>query len=207
MAGLQGYLLVHGGPLTEPELRRALGLSHRAASMALAECEAWQLVERAPESRRSGQRGPAAVAYRTIRDDAEWFRRIAAARKERETDPVVPVLERSAEVARRAASAAPDDAELAALDARLQELLGFVRLFNRGVEAVVRSDSRAIRHLFAAFEELDDETIDRLVALSLEIEPKELAGTLRSLSRLSAPAARRLAAVAGSPGIMRLLGG
>ena len=206
MAGLQGYLLVHGGPLTEPELRRALGLSHRAASMALAECEAWQLIERAPESRRSGQRGPAAVAYRTIGDDAEWFRRIAQARKERETDPVLPVLEQTAAEARASAADAPEDAELAALDGRLQELLGFVRLFNRGVAAVVRTDPRGIRHLFGVLEHLDDETIDRLVRLSTEIDAAELAGTLRSLSRLRAPAARRLAALAASPGISRLLG-
>ncbi len=207
MAGLQGYLLVHGGPLTEPELRRAVGLSHRAASMALAECEAWGLIERAPEARRSGQRGPAAVAYRSIGDHAEWFRGIAAARKERETDPVLPVLERNAAMAEDAAQRAPDDGELAALRDRLAELLDFVRLFNRGVAAVVRTDAGAIRHLFAVLEHLDDETIDRLVRLSTEIEPRELAGTLRSLSKLPTPAARRLAAIAGGAGIGRLLGG
>ena len=61
-ATVQGYLLVSEGPLTEPEVRRALGMSHRAASMALAQCEEWGLIERAEGPRRSGQRGPAAVA-------------------------------------------------------------------------------------------------------------------------------------------------
>ena len=46
-ATVQGYLLAHGGPLTEPELRRALGISHRAASLALAQCEEWGLIDRA----------------------------------------------------------------------------------------------------------------------------------------------------------------
>ncbi|MDQ2689578.1 MAG: hypothetical protein M3Y29_04810, partial [Chloroflexota bacterium] len=42
-AAVQGYLLVSDGPLSEPEVRRALGMSHRAASMALRECEEWGL--------------------------------------------------------------------------------------------------------------------------------------------------------------------
>ena len=62
-AAVQGYLLVSDGPLTEPEVRRALGMSHRAASLALAQCEEWGLIERAEAPRRSGQRGPAAVAW------------------------------------------------------------------------------------------------------------------------------------------------
>ena len=207
MASLQGYLLIHDGPLTEPELRRALGLSHRAASMAVAECEAWGLIERAPEARRSGQRGPAAVAYRTVGDEAEWFRRVAAARKERETDPVLPILEQNARLAREASERAPDDAELRSLRERLDELLGFVRLFNRGVGAVVRADASAIGHVFEILDQLDDETIDRLVRLGTQIDARQLAGTLKALSRLPAPAARRLAAVAGGPGLARLLGG
>ncbi len=207
MASLQGYLLIHGGPLTEPELRRALGLSHRAASMALAECEAWGLIERAPETRRSGQRGPAAVAYRSVGDQPEWFRRIAAARKERETDPVLPILEQNARLAREASEQAPADEELRALHDRLDELLGFVQLFNRGVAAVVRADGRAIAYLFDVLEQVDDETIDRLVHLGTQIEARQLAGTLKALSRLPTPAARRLAAVAGGPGLARLLGG
>ncbi|MGI8999476.1 MAG: hypothetical protein ACR2GO_07205, partial [Candidatus Limnocylindria bacterium] len=31
-AAVQGYFLVSDGPLSEPEVRRALGMSHRAAS-------------------------------------------------------------------------------------------------------------------------------------------------------------------------------
>ena len=86
-AAVQGYFLTHGGPLTEPEIRRALQLSHRAASLALAECEAWGFIERSAAPRRSGQRGPAAVAYVVVGDNWEWFRRVAAARQEREAGP------------------------------------------------------------------------------------------------------------------------
>ena len=62
-ATVQGYLLAHGGPLSEPEIRRALGPSHRAASLALAQCQEWGLIRRADGARRSGQRGPAAAAW------------------------------------------------------------------------------------------------------------------------------------------------
>ncbi len=61
-AAVQGYLLVHGGPVTDAELREALGLSHRAIRLALASCEEWGIVRRADEPRRSGRRGPAGRA-------------------------------------------------------------------------------------------------------------------------------------------------
>jgi DNA-binding transcriptional regulator GbsR (MarR family) len=73
-ATVQGYLLVSDGPLSEPEVRRALGMSHRAASLALQQCEEWGLVERATAPRRSGQRGPAATAWVVVDDHWEWFR-------------------------------------------------------------------------------------------------------------------------------------
>src|SRR5258707_15704172 len=44
----QAYLMARQVPLTEPEVREALGLSHRAASLALAEAEAWGSLARVP---------------------------------------------------------------------------------------------------------------------------------------------------------------
>ena len=58
-AMVQGYMLVHGGPVTDKELQDALGLSHRAIRLALEDCEEWGIVRRAAEPRRSGRRGPA----------------------------------------------------------------------------------------------------------------------------------------------------
>jgi len=49
IARVHGYLLSTRAPLTEREVREALGLSHRAASLALTEAEAWGLVERVAE--------------------------------------------------------------------------------------------------------------------------------------------------------------
>jgi DNA-binding transcriptional regulator GbsR (MarR family) len=199
-AAVQGYLLAHGGPLTEPELRRALGLSHRAASLALAQCEEWGLVERAEAARRSGQRGPAAVAWVVVGDHWEWFRRVAAARRARETDPVLPVIERCVADAR---AAGPGAAEL---EARLSGLLDFVRRFDRGVEIFVRGDPAAIEGLFLALDRLTPETADSLWRMIGTLEPGELASALQALAKLPPSAVRRLIAVADSAAMRKLLG-
>jgi DNA-binding transcriptional regulator GbsR (MarR family) len=205
-ATVQGYLLVSEGALSEPEVRRALGLSHRAASLALAQCEEWGLIERSDAPRRSGQRGPAAVAWTVVGDHWEWFRRVAAARKERETDPVVPVIASCAADARDAANRQGADPELARLGTRLDALLAFVHRFDRGVEVFTQGDARAIEGLFAALDRLEPETVERLWALLGELGPDDMARALEALARLPAPAARRLVALADQPVLQKLIG-
>lgn len=199
-ATVQGYLLAHGGPLSEPEIRRALGMSHRAASLALAQCEEWGLVRRAPDARRSGQRGPAAAAWEVVGDHWEWFRRVAQARLERETGPVVPVIERCVAEAR---SAGQEGAEL---EGRLGGLLEFVRRFDRGVAIVVQGKPRSIERVFSVLDRLDSQTVDRLWALADELEPDELAAALGTLAKLPPGAVHRLIAIADSAPLRRLLG-
>jgi DNA-binding transcriptional regulator GbsR (MarR family) len=201
-AAVQGYLLVSDGPLSEPEVRRALGMSHRAASMALRESEEWGLIERAPAARRSGQRGPAAAAWTVVDDNWEWFRRVASARKQRETDPLLPVIARCVSEARDASS----DPEMARLGDRLAALLQFVERFDRGVETFVRGDARAIERVFSALEQLDAATVDRLWLLVGEMSPDELVRALDALARVPAPAARRLVALADQPVLQKLIG-
>ena len=202
-ATVQGYLLVSDGPLSEPEVRRALGMSHRAASMALAQCEQWGLVERATVPRRSGQRGPAATAWRVVDDHWEWFRRVASARKERETDPVLPVIARCVDQAREGAA---QDPELEQLGDRFANLLEFVRRFDRGVEIFVRGDAREIEGVFAALAALDDETVDRLWRLVGELGPDDTVRAVESLATLSPAAARRLIGLADQPVLRKLVG-
>src|SRR5262245_50621590 len=93
IARVQAYLMARQEPLTEREVREALGLSHRAASLALAEAESWGIVERVPEPRRVGRRGPPGTAYLAVGDHWQWFGRVIAERKIREGDPIVAVLE------------------------------------------------------------------------------------------------------------------
>jgi DNA-binding transcriptional regulator GbsR (MarR family) len=205
-AAVQGYFLAHGGPLTEPEIRRALGLSHRAASLALAECREWGLIDRSRDARRSGQRGPAAAAYEVVGDYWEWFRRVAKARKERETDPLIPLIERCVRLARRGARSDDVEGELALLSERLDDLLRFVRLFDRGVGVVVEADPRTTATLFALLGKLNDATLRRLFGLADALSPDELATALRALARLSPSAVRRLIALADAPVLKRLIG-
>jgi DNA-binding transcriptional regulator GbsR (MarR family) len=204
-ATVQGYLLVSDGPLSEPEVRRALGMSHRATSLALAQCEEWGLIERAETSRRSGQRGPAATAWTVVGDHWEWFRRVAAARKQRETDPVVPVLASCATQA-RAAVGDGTDAELVRLGRRLDALLDFVQRFDRGVEVFVRGDARAIEGLFQALDRLDPTSVDRLWTLLGELGADDMASALTALAKLPPGAARRLVALADQPVLQKLIG-
>jgi len=197
-ATVQGYLLAHGGPLTELEIRAALGLSHRAVLLALAECEDWGLIDQV-QPRRTGQRGPAAKAWIPVGDNWEWFRRVAAVRKERETDPVLPLLD---ECQRRAAASGSAD-----LKRRLDELVVFVHLFDKGIATVVNTQSDDLATLFGALGRLDEKTVGRLVALLAAVPADELAAAAKSISRLSPTLARRMLRLAAQPAIARLLGG
>lgn len=195
-ATVQGYLLLHGGPLTEAELRGALGMSHKAAFTALTECEAWGLIEQAGP-RRSGSRGPAGRAWVAVGDHWEWFRRVAGARKERETDPLLPLLD---ECLLRAEDAADPQ-----LSERVASLLAFIHQFDRGVGAVVRSDSSAIAHLFGVIGRLDDSTLERLLSALAAMPKNELATAATSLARMRPSLLRRLLKLAAQPGLARLL--
>lgn len=186
-AAVQGYLLVHPEPLTEPEIRRALGLSHRATSVALKQCEEWGVLERSAP-RRSGRRGPTATAYVVVGDHWEWFRRVATARRERETAPVIPAIQRCVDLA----AAAGDGEELEDLTRRLRGLLRFVQLFDRGVGDVVGAGPRSIERLFEVLGRVDNETVERLWRLLDMMPPDDVIDGIQALSRLSPKSARRM---------------
>jgi hypothetical protein len=135
-----------------------------------------------------------------VGDHWEWFRRVAAARRARETDPVLPVIERCVADARAAGPEAAD------LERRLAGLLDFVRRFDHGVEVFVRGDPAAIERLFLALDGLDGRTVDSLWRLIGTLEPVELASALQALGKLPPPAVRRLISVADSAAMRKLLG-
>src|SRR5690348_16572028 len=163
IARVQAYLLTRQAPLTEREVREALGLSHRAASLALAEAESWGLIERVAEPRRVGRRRLAGAAYQAVGDHWRWFGRVVAERKLREGDPIIEVLERTASEAAEAATAHPNDPELARLREWLATFLVFVRLFDRAVGLVPRLEPRQLERALRLLGEVDDDTVMRLV--------------------------------------------
>ncbi len=192
VARVHGYILAHTRPLTEREIREALALSHRAASMALAECESWGLVERVSDPRRTGRRGPSAVAYAKVGDHWLWFQRIAEQRKLRETDPILPLIESALAEAGAVAATAGPGSEVAELRQWLTEFEGFVRLFDRAVDLVARAETSELARGFAVLARLSDDSLDRLLRLFGSLPEDELAQTLEVISRASPTTARRV---------------
>jgi len=191
IARVQAYLMARQEPLTEREVREALGLSHRAASLALAEAETWGIVERVQEPRRVGRRGPAGTAYLAVGDHWQWFGRVIAERKVREGDPIVAVLEAKELEAAAAARADPEDAELAALRDWLSAFLVFVRLFDRAVGLVPQLDPRELERSLKLLGRIPDSTILRLFDLLGGLPDQDVIELVEALSRLSPTAARR----------------
>jgi DNA-binding transcriptional regulator GbsR (MarR family) len=191
IARVHAYLLARQQPLTEREVREALGLSHRAASLALAEAEAWGLVERVPEPRRVGRRGPAGTAYMAIGDHWRWFGRVVAERKVREGDPIVEVLERTLADTALAIVQYPGDADLLRLRDWLSTFLIFVRLFDRAVGLVSRLEPTELERGVRLLGEVPDDTILRLITLLDGLPDEDVLGLVEALSRLSPAAARR----------------
>ena len=191
IARVQAYLMARQEPLTEREVREALGLSHRAASLALAEAESWGIVERVPEPRRVGRRGPAGTAYLAVGDHWQWFGRVIAERKVREGDPIIAVLEAKEQEAAAAHRANPDDQELAALRDWLSAFLVFVRLFDRAVGLVPQLDPRELERSLELLGRIPDTTILRLFDLLGGLPDGDVVDLFDALSHLSPAAARR----------------
>ncbi len=191
IARVQAYLMARQEPLTEREVREALGLSHRAASLALAEAELWGIVERVPEPRRVGRRGPAGAAYLAVGDHWQWFGRVIAERKVREGDPIIAVLESKEQEAAAALAANPADRELAALREWLSAFLVFVRLFDRAVGLVPQLEPRELERSLQLLGRIPDATILRLFDLLGGLDDDDVIDLVDALSRLSPTAARR----------------
>ena len=188
---VHAYLMVRGVPLTEREVREALGLSHRAASLALADAEAWGIVEKVSEPRRVGRRGPAGTAYVAIGDHWQWFTSVIAGRKAREGDPIVAVIEKTRAQAVEAVMDRPNDLELLRLRDWLTAFAGFVRLFDRAVGLIPKLEPRELERGMRLLGEISDETILRLVHLLGGLPDEDVLELVEALSRLSPTAARR----------------
>jgi DNA-binding transcriptional regulator GbsR (MarR family) len=188
---VHAYLMVRNVPLTEREIREALGLSHRAASLALADAELWGIVERVSEPRRVGRRGPAGTAFVAVGDHWQWFTRVIAERKIREGDPIVEVIARTADQAGALAADHPADVELIGLRDWLVTFNAFVRLFDRSVGLIPKLAPRELERGMRLLGEVSDETVLRLVHLLGSLPDDDVLELIEALSRLSPNAARR----------------
>lgn len=197
-ATVQGYMLLHGGPLTEAQLREALGFSHRATLLALSQCQSWGLIQRS-EPIRTGRRGPTSQAWIPVGDHWRWFGRVAGARKERETDPVMPLL---AECKRRARKVGSGD-----LSRRLDSLVDFMDKFDRGIGVIVRANPAVLARLFGVMGRMDSPTVDRLLEALARIPEDELAKAGATLAAMRPELLRGFVGLASQRGIARVLRG
>lgn len=202
-AAVQGYLLVHGGPLTDAELQHALGLSHRAVRLALEDCEGWGIIRRASEPKRSGRRGPAGRAWLAVEDHWEWFHRVIAGRKQREGDPVIAILEECLVEAK----GVHDGDAAADLRRRLASLLEFVREFDKALSALVRADTASLAKVFRVLDQHSDASLDALFAKLAALPEDELATAVQAIAKLPSGTVGRMLRLAGRPSVLRLLGG
>src|SRR6185369_7438281 len=202
-AEVQGYLLIHGGPLTDAEIRDALGLSHRAVRLALEDCEAWGIIKRAADVRRSGRRGPAGRAWLAVDDHWEWFHNVIAGRKEREGDPVIAILEDYFVEAKSLG----DGPAATDLRGRIGSLLTFVREFDHALAAFVRADPATLDKLFRVLNRQDSASLDALFAKLGALPEDELESAVQTIAKLPSSTVRQLLRFAGRPGILRVLGG
>jgi DNA-binding transcriptional regulator GbsR (MarR family) len=204
IARVHAYLMARGEPLTEREVREALGLSHRAASLALDAAVGWGVVEKVAELRRVGRRGPAGTAYVAVGDHFRWFGRVIANRKRLEGDPIIAVLEKTLGDADAAARTHPDDAELRRLREWLGTFLGFVRLFDRAIGLVPVVEPPELERILGLLAKVPDETVVRLVRLLGELPDEDVLSLVDGLSRLSPAAARRATKLMS--GVVRTVG-
>ena len=204
IARVHAYLMARSEPLTEREVREALGLSHRAASLALDAAVGWGVVEKVPEPRRVGRRGPAGTAYVAVGDHFRWFSRVIAHRKALEGDPIVAVLETTLRDADAAAHEHPDDPELRGLRDWLGTFLGFVRLFDRAIGLVPVVEPPELERILGLLARVPDETLLRLVRLFGELPDDDVLSLANGLSRLSPARARRATKLMS--GVVRTVG-
>lgn len=153
-AAVRGYLLVHGGLVTEAELRISLRLSHRATTIAIRECGRWGLIVAAPP-RRVKARGPRVGSARCSpavvpAGSGDW----QGSRGRSRPPPLDKCLRRARLIGARD------------LACRTQVLMRFVRQFDRPVAFLMRADTQALAHLLEVINRLEDDAHDRLLSTS-----------------------------------------
>ena len=191
IARVHAYLMTRSEPLTEREVREALDLSHRAASLALAEAEAWGLVERVAEPRRVGRRGPAG---RGIHGHRRPLALVRPGRRGAQGPRGRPDHRRARADARRherRARGPPGRPRAVRLRDWLSTFLVFVRLFDRAVGLVSRLEPTELERALRLLGEVPDDTILRLVKLLDGLPDDDVLGLVDALSRLSPTSARR----------------
>jgi hypothetical protein len=127
-----------------------------------------------------------------VGDRWRWFQRVADERRAREADPLQPRLAECIGLADQVVQASPEDLEARRVRDWLDEIAGFVTLFDRALRTLSRAETDEIARGFAVLAHVSDETLDRLLRLLAALPEAELAETLEAVSRTSPTTARRV---------------
>ncbi len=171
MGQIHALLYVTGQPLTADEIMERLNISRGNVSMNLRSLMSWGVVHR---QHRKGDRKQYFVAEE---DPWRWFKNVVRERRKREIEPIIEAFSDTLALlppARPGTSGPPiapppdasgDDPDV--LRARLEQMRGFVEVFNRGIDMFLRfsrEDFNELMELLAATQEAGSDLARRALA-------------------------------------------
>ena len=122
MAQVHALLFIVGDPLNTDEVMSRLDISRGNASMTLRRLVEWELVTRVH------RKGDRKEYFQAQQDVWELFRTIIAQRKKREIDPLLEAIEGCRPASSTTRKVDADAAMVQAHNARLDELVSFIRI-------------------------------------------------------------------------------
>ncbi len=151
MGQIHALLYITGQALTADEIMERLNISRGNVSMNLRALMSWGVVHR---QHRKGDRKQYYVAEE---DTWRWFKNVVRERRKREVEPIIEAFSDTLSLLPTPAhSNGAQAAETAELRARLEQVRGFVQVFNRGIDMFLRfsrDDFNELMELLAATED------------------------------------------------------
>jgi DNA-binding transcriptional regulator GbsR (MarR family) len=171
MGQIHALLYITGQAMTADEIMDQLNISRGNVSMNLRELMNWGVVRR---EHRKGDRKQYFVAEE---DPWRWFKNVVRERRKREVEPIIEAFFDTLTLLdspRRPANGTPDaplseaeEAERAALQQRLKQMLDFVQAFNKGIDLFLhfsREDFAELMELLTAADQPGNELARQLIA-------------------------------------------
>ncbi|HUS17925.1 MAG TPA: MarR family transcriptional regulator [Chloroflexia bacterium] len=162
MGQIHALLYITGEPMTADVIMERLNISRGNVSMNLRALMGWGVVHR---QHRKGDRKQYFVAEE---DPWRWFKNVVRERRKREVEPIIEAFSDTLALLPQPAGNGAVELEGAEeVRARLQQMRGFVEVFNRGIEMFLRfsrEDFNELMELLAATQEPGSEIARRALA-------------------------------------------
>ncbi len=171
MGQIHALLYVTGQPLTADAIMERLNISRGNVSMNLRSLMSWGVVHR------QYRKGDRKQYFMAEEDPWRWFKNVVRERRKREIEPIIEAFSDTLALlpparpgADGTAGPPPPDAngnDPDVLRARLEQMRGFVEVFNRGIDMFLRfsrEDFNELMELLAATQEPGSELARRALA-------------------------------------------